>query len=100
MRETWYVLEDGSAVNPNEVAPNDNGRLVHASGALVAMRGDVPSSRGVDVANTSSAQGAPTGQKKTENESQDEASLKKIDTKDLQADRPKRAYKRRDVTAD
>lgn len=51
MRETWYVLEDGTPVHPSEVAPNEDGRLAHKSG-LVAMRddGETPRSRGVDVA--------------------------------------------------
>lgn len=48
MRETWYVLEDGAAVDPNEVAPDDRGVLRHKSGAAVDMRGDVPRSRGVE----------------------------------------------------
>jgi hypothetical protein len=50
MRETWYVLEDGTPVHPSEVAPNDKGRLTHKLG-LVAMRddGETPRSRGVDV---------------------------------------------------
>lgn len=50
MRETWYVLEDGTAVHPSEVAPNEDGRLAHKSG-LVAIRedGETPRSRGVDV---------------------------------------------------
>lgn len=48
MRETWYVLEDGKVADPREVTTGSDGRLVHVSGALVAMRGDVPSSRGVD----------------------------------------------------
>lgn len=50
MRETWYVLEDGTAVPPSEVAPNDKGALAHKNG-LVAMRddGETPRSRGVDV---------------------------------------------------
>ncbi|WP_257721968.1 hypothetical protein [Bradyrhizobium sp. CCGE-LA001] len=26
MRETWYVLEDGRVVDPNEVAPDDHAR--------------------------------------------------------------------------
>lgn len=53
MRETWYVLEDGTAVHPSEVAPNKDGRLAHKSG-LVAMRddGETPRSRGVDVDDT------------------------------------------------
>ncbi len=48
MRETWYVLEDGSAADPREVAPDDAGVLRHTSGAAVAMKGQVASSRGVD----------------------------------------------------
>jgi hypothetical protein len=47
-RATWYVLEDGSVADPKEVAPYKDGRLRHTSGRYVAMRGDVPSSRGVD----------------------------------------------------
>lgn len=50
MRETHYVLEDGSTVHPSEVSFNEDGRLSHKSG-LVAMRddGETPRSRGVDV---------------------------------------------------
>lgn len=48
MGETWYVLENGNVADPNEVAPNNDGKLVHKSGIPVAMRGRVPSSRGVD----------------------------------------------------
>lgn len=53
MRQTWYVLEDGTPVHPSEVAPNEDGRLAHAAG-LVAMRddGETPRSRGVDVDET------------------------------------------------
>lgn len=49
-RETWYVLEDGSAVHPSEVSMSDDGRLAHKFG-LVAIRpdGETPLSRGVDV---------------------------------------------------
>lgn len=49
MRATWYVLEDGSPVDPSEVSRNKDGRLAHKSG-LVAMRSPgVPRSRGVDL---------------------------------------------------
>lgn len=48
MRETWYVTEGGDSVDPNEVAPDEKGLLRHKSGAAIAMKGDVPSSRGVD----------------------------------------------------
>ncbi len=49
-RATWYVLEDGAIVSPQEVAPNAEGRLAHKSG-LVAMRddGETPLSRGIDL---------------------------------------------------
>ncbi|MFZ4605162.1 MAG: hypothetical protein ACOYM5_02790 [Caulobacter sp.] len=49
MRETWYLLEDGSVVDPNDVAPDETGALRHKDGVAVAMRGDAPSSRGVDL---------------------------------------------------
>lgn len=45
MRETWYVLEDDSVVHPSEV---DHSNMTHKNGK-VAMRGDVPSTRGVEV---------------------------------------------------
>lgn len=48
MRETWYLLEDGTAADPNECAPDPSGVLRHKSDAAVAMRGQVPSTRGVD----------------------------------------------------
>ena len=48
MRETWYLLEDGTCVSPNEVSPDKAGVLRNKSGAAVAMRGHVPSTRGVD----------------------------------------------------
>lgn len=49
MRETWYVLEDGSAANPADVAPDDDGFLRHKDGRSVAMRGQTPRSVGVEV---------------------------------------------------
>lgn len=48
MPETWYVLEDGSVVDPAEVSRGKGGRLHHKSGAAVAMRGDVARTRSVD----------------------------------------------------
>lgn len=48
-RETWYVLEDGTVADPREVVSDGSGKLFHKSGLAVAMRGDTPSSRGVDV---------------------------------------------------
>lgn len=76
-QSTWYVLEDGSVADPNEVALDKDGRLRHASGRYVAMRGDVPSSRGVD---------ADAERKKASKVAPDEA--------------PKRGYKTREAKAD
>ena len=50
MRATWYVLEDGTAVDPIECAPDEGGVLTHSSGAKVKMRSfDCPMSTGVDI---------------------------------------------------
>lgn len=46
MHSTWYVLENGAAVDPDEVSPDGNGRLKHRDG-YVAMRGSAYASRGV-----------------------------------------------------
>jgi hypothetical protein len=48
MRETWYILEDGAVVDPSECSTDESGKLHHKSGVAVAMRGQVPSTRGVD----------------------------------------------------
>jgi hypothetical protein len=50
MRETWYVLEDGSCGDPREVALDDKGALRHKDGRAVAI-GDHgnPRSSGVDL---------------------------------------------------
>lgn len=72
--ETWYVLEDGDVVDPNDVAPDESGRLVHKSGVKVAMKGSVPHSRGVDVS--------------------------AVKQREVSAERPKRTYKNREMKAD
>jgi hypothetical protein len=50
MRDTWYVLEDGSSADPREVSPDGKGVLRAKSGAAVAV-GDHgnPRTRGVEV---------------------------------------------------
>jgi hypothetical protein len=47
--ETWYVLENGDVADPKEVTTDKKGVLRHKSGVAVAMKGDVPHSRGVDI---------------------------------------------------
>lgn len=82
MRETWYVIEDGSSVDPNEVAPDDKGVLRHKGGAAVAMRGSGPRTRGVDA---------------DEERAKAKASVKTADVKPEEA---KRGYKTRETKAD
>jgi 4'-phosphopantetheinyl transferase EntD len=49
MRETWYVLEDGTPADPNEVAPDDKGVLRHKGGRAVAIGPHGPRSTGIEV---------------------------------------------------
>jgi hypothetical protein len=50
MRELWYVLEDGTLGDPRDVAPDDVGNLKHKkSGKRIAMDGDVPATREVNL---------------------------------------------------
>lgn len=77
MRETWYVLEDGSVADPNECAPDKSGRLKHKGGEYVAMRGQVPSTRGVE-----------PGLERAQNS-----------RKDMAAEKPLRGYRTRESKA-
>lgn len=76
MRATWYVLEDGTVVDPAEVSPDATGALRHKNGTAVAMRGDVPSSRGVDP--------------------DEERSKAKPKSKAMKAENPKQPYRTRE----
>lgn len=50
MRATWYILEDGSTVDPAECSPDKSGALAHKSGVKVKMRShDCAMTTGVDV---------------------------------------------------
>lgn len=46
--ETWYVMEDGSAGDPREIAPDEKGVLRHKDGRAVAYAAHGPRSRSVD----------------------------------------------------
>jgi hypothetical protein len=78
-QETWYVLEDGKSVHPDEVAPNEAGALVHKSGVAVAMKGQVPHTRGVYP---------------------DQERAKTAPTKDMKPEDQKRTYRTRETKAD
>ena len=59
VHDTWYVLEDGTKADPNEVAVDDKGVLRHKSGVAVAMReGGVPRTSGVGPAAVKAAPAA------------------------------------------
>lgn len=47
VHDTWYVLEDGTKADPNDVAHDAKGLLRHKSGVAVAMRGGIPRTSGV-----------------------------------------------------
>lgn len=49
MRETWYVLADGTAADPALIRTGDDGRLVHEDGRAVAYGPHGPKSTGVDI---------------------------------------------------
>lgn len=84
MGETWYVLTDGSAVDPSECAPDEAGTMRHKNGKEVAVRGDAYSSRCVDAdaerAKAKKPEPAP-------------------DAKEMKPEPPKRAYKTREMKA-
>lgn len=81
MRETWYVLEDGSPADPREVAPDAKGVLRHKNGDAVAIgaHGN-PLTRGVDV-----------------DTDHDKA---KHSRKDMKPEEPKRGYRTRESKAE
>lgn len=59
--ETWYVLENGAVADPAEVMAGEDGVLRHRDGVAVAMRGDVPRSRSIDVKAQREMRPAPGG---------------------------------------
>lgn len=48
MRETWYILEDGSAAHPHAVKHDAHGVLRHKDGRAVAYAPHGPRTRSVD----------------------------------------------------
>lgn len=85
MRETWYVLEDGTVGDPREVVADEAGVLRHKDGKAVAYGPHGPRSRGVDVE-------AERESSKTKSE--------KEEAKDVKPEKPKRGYKTRESKAD
>lgn len=92
MRETWYILDDGTSVDPNEVAPDNAGVLMHKSGIAVAVGPHGPRSRGVDPDEERAKKAKPADDKPPV--------AGKNDTKDMKPkDDPKAAYTTRESKA-
>lgn len=92
MRETWYVLEDGSLGDPRDVSLDGEGLLRHKNGAAVAMRAPgVPHSRGVDDADAERVKAAESGAPKKETSRS---------SRSMKADDDKAGYKTRETKAD
>lgn len=87
--ETWYVLEGGGVADPRDVAPDSKGVLRAKGGTAVAMRGEVPSTRGVDP-EAERAKGKP----------KDKSDEPKAAAKDMKPEQPKRGYSTRESKAD
>lgn len=109
MRETWYVLEDGSLADPARVTADEAGRLVHSSGLAVEMKNGVPRSRGVDDAdaerarapkNTPATPVPPAPPAPPADGDDDEEDDAQSTTREMTAEKPKRPYKTRAPKAD
>ena len=83
MRETWYILEDGSAADPALIRTGDDGILAHEDGRKVAYGPHGPRSRSVDL-EMENAMAVPTPRS----------------TRELIAQKPTRVYKTRSGKAD
>lgn len=95
MRATWYVLEDGTAVDPNEVVDLD-GVLTHKGGAPVALRGPGwPKSTGVDVDEAGKALFGGKGDHDGNGSTGGAAQTPAAKPKDMRAQQPKQGYKTR-----
>ncbi len=82
MRETWFVMDDGTLGDPSEVGLDKDGLWRHKDGRLVAMRGpDTPRTSGVDA--------------------EAERAKSKPKVRDMKAEDPKgKGYKTRESKAD
>lgn len=75
--ETWYILEDGTFADPNEVSHGADGVLRHSGGVAVAYGQYGPRSRGMSAEEISGYR-----------------------TRDMEPERPKRQYRTREMKAD
>ncbi len=111
MRETWYVMEDGSAGDPRAITPGKDGRLAHKDGRKVAYAPHGPRSRSVDVSpkpfggkGDHDGDGRTGGSKPKPVEQAPAPESVTVTTSDMEAEQPPprrgRPYKTRDGKAD
>ncbi|MCO5071133.1 MAG: hypothetical protein M9944_08005 [Rhizobiaceae bacterium] len=104
MRETWYVMEDGSTGDPSDIAPGKDGKLVHKDGRKVAYAPHGPRTRGVD-ADAERAKATAPKQKPAESHTGGSGPGKAskaapVEAKDVKPEEPKGGYKTRETKAD
>lgn len=92
--ETWYIMEDGSAGDPRQIAPDKDGVLRHKDGRAVAYAPHGPRSLSVDIGIDMGEAPAAGKRRKPEREAETSA------TADMQPETPKRGYKTRESKAD
>lgn len=100
MFETWYILEDGSLGDPNEIGVGEDGILRHNDGRAVAYGPHGPLSSGVDA---KALRISIEGGEITPNDARLVAGLTPVSSaaeKSMEPERPKRAYKTRQIKAD
>lgn len=99
MRATWYILEDGSTVDPADCGPDDTGALAHKSGVKVQMRShDCPMSTGVDVEDSGKPSFAGKGDHDgngSDGGAKTPVAAPAAKPKDMRAQQPKQGYKTR-----
>jgi hypothetical protein len=100
MIETCYVLEDGSVAHPRDVKRDAQGALHHIDGRAVAMRGDVPRTRSVDVEALQKAAAEKAEAAKAAASDAKRAAAETAAAKDMKPEEPKRTYKTRESKAD
>lgn len=95
MRATWYLLEDGTTVDPNECTVVD-GVLTHESGVAVAMRNhDCPMSTGVDLDDSGKPLFGGKGDHDGNGSAGGSKSAEVPQPKEMRAEQPKQGYKTR-----
>lgn len=116
MKDTWYVMTDGSVGDPAEISPDKDGVLTHKDGRKVAYAPHGPRSRSVDTTSAPKRKpfggkgdhdgdGRPGGAKRPVEpvaEADDISSPAESlsEARDMTAEKPKRGYKTRESKAD